>query len=234
MLEECNVICACVNRWDCLEASARSWSRAFLPERTFVATAPWSRPPVVAPSFNYVEVEHNRFSLGLWLDKAYEASLLDEATFTWKLDADMAIENPVLLEEATLGAKDDEFLIACEIPGIWDEKPWDDRFMGLTGTVGLPTHVIGEVGGWECRIHNWGLDDVVMYRELMAMGMRPKVVQAFSHRWHGPAIRTQNYEIKDLGKSIEHNRKVLAGLDPAGRNDFWKEVKYRIIGRAPE
>jgi hypothetical protein len=231
MLEDCNLITACVGRWDSFLRVLPTWQRSFLPERMFVATATWDQIPKEVQGLNLVEVQHGQFSLGLWLNKAYEASLEAQSGFTWKIDVDMVLEDPGVLEFNTRSAESDEFVLACEVPGIGNDKPWDQGVMGMTGTVGFPTEALGMVGGYEARLHNWGLDDVVLYREWIEMGMSPRVANAFSHVQHDDRTRTRNYEIKDLHVSIGHNRKELARLDPAGREEFWRLVGHRVIGR---
>jgi len=234
MLDDCNLITACVGRWDSFLRVLPTWQRSFLPERMFVAVAPWDHMPKEAQGLNLVEVQHGQFSLGLWLNKAYEASLEAQSGFTWKIDVDMVLEDPGALEFHTHSAESDEFVLACEVPGIGNDKPWDQRVMGMTGTVGFPTEVLGMVGGYEARLHNWGLDDVVLYREWIELGMTPRVVDAFLHVQHDDRTRTQNYEVKDLRMSIGHNRKEMARLDPTGREEFWRPIGFNVIGRAPE
>ena len=203
-------------------------------ERMFIAVAPWDSAPNDLRGPNLVEVQHDQFSLGLWLNKAWEASLGVQSGFTWKIDVDMVLEDPGAFEFHTKSAESDEFVLACEVPGVGNDKPWDSRVMGMTGTVGFPTEVLGMVGGYEARLHNWGLDDVVLYREWIELGMSPRVANAFSHIQHDDRTRTQNYEIKNLHMSIGHNRAELAKLDPHGRESFWRAVGHRVIGRAPE
>jgi len=237
LLEDCNLITVCVGRWDSLLRVLPSWKHLFPTERIFVSIAPWEldKIPDEAYELNLIEVQHGRFSLGLWLNKAYEASLEAPAGFTWKLDVDMVLANPMELESKTRRVAPDEFILAYAVPGIVNDKPWDDRFRGRTGTVGFHTPALGEVGGYECRLHNWGLDDMVLYREWIALGWKPIVVDAFNHMQHDDFTRTKNYEIKNLRDSIDYNRKEMARfeemskIDPNGREKFWRDIGHRRI-----